>query len=313
MKKVEILKANRCQNCGAQIGADFAFCAKCAGVGRVVEKDIAEDEGAGEVAGYLPKNVRRRYAKAKSVFEVGIWSAKSLDCLFGVMLGSMNEVRNSYDELRLDNRRLRFELKGLGLVYADCLCPELSPESHEFTKRDGSTGITAGSLWHSHGFMKFDERIGARDLHSVLSPLWGKIHGSQVVDVKIIYDEDKAIKYAVKDAVKNYLSDDRMKKRLFKSSGWLPEGYRKVDKMLTKWALVHRFDWDTEDSMPDKGYGPRLDFVPMVWEVRRDFLKRWCRGESISLDLGDYKVYIIGESISKYAVIKEGGDSDELL
>jgi len=297
-----------CQGCGRLISADYAFCEECS---RIKEQVVTEGEG--EVSGRLPLNIRRRYAKAKSVFEVGIWSAKWLDCLFGVMLGSMSGVRNSYNELRLDNRRLRFELKGFGLVYADCLCPELSPESHEFKRRDGSIGMTAGLLWHNHGFMKFEERMEASDLHSVLSPLWGKIHGSQVVDVKVIYDEERAIKYAVKDAIKNYLSDDHYKKRLFKSSSWLPEGYRKVDKMVTKWALLHRFDWDSELSMPDEGYVPRLDFVPLVWEVKRDLLKRWCRGESIDLDLGDYKVYIIGKSISKYAVMKEGGDSEELL
>lgn len=300
-------RTHRCNDCGKPIEADFMLCAECAGVG--AKEDVAEGEG--EVSGSLPRNIRRRYAKAKSVFEVGVWSAKSVDCLFGVMLGSMSEVRNSYDELRLDNRRLRFELKGLGLVYADCLCGELSPESHEFIKRDGSKGVTIGSLWHDHGFMKLDEPVEARDLHSVLSPLWGKIHGSEVVDVKIIYDEDKAIKYAVKDAVKKYLSNDHYNKRLFMSRKWLPEGYRKVDKIMTKWALLHRFDWDTEESEADQGYEPRLDYIPFVWEVKRDYLKRWCRGESVSLDLGDYKVYIIGESLTKYAVINEGGVIDE--
>ncbi len=297
-----------CAGCGRQVEADFVLCAKCAGLetGEVTE-------GQGEVSGYLPRNIRRKYAKAKSVFEVGIWSAKSQDNLFGLMIGSMDGVRNSYDELRLDNRRLRFELKGLGLEYSDCLCGELSPESHEFTKRDGSRGVTAGSLWHAHGFVKLDERIEARDLHSVLSPLWGKIHGSQVVDIKIIYDEVKAIKYSVKDAVKKYLSDDHYNKRFFQSRGWLPEGYRKVDKLMTKWALLHRFDWDIEESEPDQGYEPRLDYIPFVWEVKRDFLKRWCRGESVTLDLGDYKVYILGASITKYAVRNEGGDIDELL
>jgi len=218
------------------------------------------------------------------------------------MIGSMAGLRNSYDELRLDNRRLRFELKRLGLVYEDCFCGELSPESHEFIKRDGSKGVTAGSLWHSHGFFKLDEGMEARDLHSVLSPVWGNIHGSQVVDVKVIYDEAKAIRYVVKDAMKMYLSDEHLDKRLLKSSQWLPSGYREVDKIMTKWALLHRFDWEVEQSEPDQGYAPRLDFVPMVWEVRRDFMKRWCHGESISLDLGDYKVYITGDSISKYAV-----------
>ena len=302
---------HKCANCGRQIEADFMLCAVCSGGGGVIRQDSEDDEGGGVVSGYLSRNIRRRYAKANSVFEVGVWSAKSLDNLFGLMIGSMDGVRNSYDELRLDNRRLRFELKGLGLKYSDCLCGELSPESHEFTKRDGSAGITAGSLWHAHGFVKLDERMEARDLHSVLSPLWGKIHGSQVVDVKIIYNEDKAIKYSVKDAVKKYLSNDHYNKRLFQSRGWLPEGYRKVDKIMTKWALCHcRDDYD-EGLLPYSGEKPMLDFVPMVWEVKRDFLKRWCRGESVRLDLGDYKVYIIGESITKYAVINEGGDIDD--
>ena len=97
------------------------------------------------------------------------------------------------------------------------------------------------------------------------------------------------------------------------SRNWLPEGYRKVDKELTKWALLHRFDWEVEGSEPDQGYVPRLDFIPEVWDVKRDFLKRWCRGESVDLDLGDYKVYIVGDSVTKYAVRDEGGDGDELL
>jgi len=299
-------KSARCNKCGEPIGADFMLCAKCAGLDK---EDV--DEGKGEVSGYLPINIKRRFAKAKSVFEVGIWSAKGLDYLFGVMLGSMSGVRNSYDELMLDNRRLRFELKGLGLEYSDCLCGELSPESHAFTKRDGSSGVTVGNLWHGHGLMKFAEKVEARDLHSVLSPLWGNIHGSQVVDVKIIYDEAKAIKYSVKDAVKRYLSDDHYNKRLFVSRGWLPAGYRKVDKILTKWALLHRFDWDNEVSEPEQGYEPRLEYIAYVWEVKRELVKRWCNGEGVSLDLGNYKVYIIGDNITKYAVVNEGGDIDE--
>jgi hypothetical protein len=103
--------------------------------------------------GYLPLRLRRRYAKAKVVFEVGVWAAKSIDLLFSVMMGSMAGVRNSYKELRQDNRDLRKALAKMGLEYADCFCGELSPESHQFRKRDGTLGMTVGSLWHLHGFL----------------------------------------------------------------------------------------------------------------------------------------------------------------
>jgi hypothetical protein len=257
--------------------------------------------------GYLPLRVRRRYAKAKAVFEAGIWAARKVEFLFSIMIGSMAGVRNSYVELRQDNRNMRKELAKMGLEYADCFCGELSPDSHEFRKRDGTIGVTAGNLWHLHGFFRFAEFIEAADLHSVLSPLWGKIHGSEVVNVKVETDFKKAIKYSVKDAVKHYCSEDNVLKRLLMSSGWLPRGYREVDKVLNRWALLHRYDWENEESMPDQGYAPRLEYIPYVWEQKRDYVRRWCQGESIMLDFGDYYVYIDGEriikSVGKVAVV----------
>lgn len=276
----------------------------------VVQEKIEGTRAEGQVealtddSGYLPLRLRRRYAKAKAVFEVGVWSAGSMDLLFGIMIGSMADCRNSYNELREDNRDLRKALAKMGLDYADCFCGELSPDSHEFRKRDGSVGITVGSLWHLHGFLRFKEVIKASDLHSVLSPLWGKIHGSEVVDVKILTDVKKVIKYNVKDAVKHYCSEDHVLKRLLMSDGWLPEGYREVDKVLNRWALLHRYNWDEEESMPDQGYGVRLDYIPFVWEQKRDYVRRWCGGEKLWLDMGDYRVFIDGAKIYRTDGVK---------
>jgi len=288
-------EVGRCYKCGRAIGADYSICEDCS-----ESKDDYEPKTVGESDGYLPLRVRRRYAKAKTVFEVGVWSAKKIDLLLGIMIGSMADVKNSYEELVRDNRNLRIELRRMGLQYDDCFCGELSPDSHEFVKRDGTVGVTAGNLWHVHGFFRFGEFIKASDLHSVLSPLWGKIHGSEVVDVKVLTNVEKVIKYSVKDAVKNYVSDDNRLKRLLVSDGWLPVGYREVDKVLVRWALLHRYDWDEESSMPNEGNSPRLEYIPIVWEVKREYIRRWCCGETVSLDFGDYKVIIIGDKIHKY-------------
>jgi len=286
-----------CVSCGKLIGAGYSHCEVCGGQTSSRSSSVSPDAN-GDIDSGLSLKIRRKYAKAKAVFEVGIWSAGSLDLLFSIMLGSMTDVRNSYDELKRDNRKLKYELDRMGLKYYSCFCPELSPDSHEFTKRDGSKGVTAGLLWHIHGFFKFEDYIGAADLHSVLSPLWGKIHGSQVVDVKVVHNEEKAIKYMVKDAVKMYLSDDYGNKRLFVSRGWFPPGYRDVNKVLNNWALKHQFDWENEEySEPDQGYGQRLEFIPSVWEIKREYLKAWCKGEVLSLDFGDSKVYILGKEI----------------
>lgn len=262
-----------------------------------MEKEEEKEFNDGVLAdddGYLPLRLRRRYARAKAVFEVGVWSARSIDLLFSIMIGSMADVRNSYVELRQDNLNMRKALKKMGLEYADCFCGEVSPDSHQFTRRDGTMGVTVGSLWHLHGFFRFSEDIKAADLHSVLSPLWGKIHGSEVVNVKIETDFKKAIKYSVKDAVKGYCQDGSQGRRLLMSDDWLPPGYRKVDKVLTRWALYHGANWKFDDDLDSFADGQYLAYA---WELRREYLERWCGGKAIMLDFGDYHVYIDGESI----------------
>jgi hypothetical protein len=227
-----------------------------------------------------------------------------MDLLFGVMIGSTADCRNTYVGLREDNRDLRKALAKMGLDYADCACGELSPDSHEFRKRDGSIGITVGNLWHMHGFWRFQEPIKASDLHSVLSPLWGKIHGSEVVDVKVLTDVKKVIKYNVKDAVKSYCGAESQGRRLLMSRDWLPAGYRAVDKVLTEWALYHGANWKFDDDLDNFSGG---QYIAYAWEQKRDYVRRWCRGESILLDFGDYHVYIDGarimRSVRKVAIV----------
>jgi len=255
-------------------------------------------------AGYLPLRARRRYAKAKCVFEAGVWSARSVDLILSIMMGSMAGVRNSYVELREDNRDLRKALAKMGAEYADCFCGELSPESHQFTKRDGTLGVTVGELWHLHGFFRFKESIRAADIHSVLSPLWGKLHGSEVVNVKVETDFKKAIKYSVKDAVKGYCGAESQGRRLLMSRDWLPPGYRAVDRVLSQWALYHGGNWKYDEDFGGYQGG---DYIAYAWEQKRDYLWRWCQGEVLWLDFGDYSVYIEGakiiRSVRKDAVV----------
>lgn len=253
--------------------------------------------------GYLPLKVRRRYAKALQTFVAGMYYAESENLLLKVMIGSMPEVRNTYHELRQDNEDLRKLLRKMGLAYADCGCAELSPESHQFVKRDGSVGMTVGSLWHIHSIWRFREFIRYSDLHSVLSPIWGKKHGSYVVDVVDIPSIEKAVKYAVKDAIKNYCSDDNSRKRLFKSHNWLPPACRDVEKALNHWALYHGANWRLDDDLDSFSGG---EYIAYAWEVRNDYFRRWCRGEEIVLDMADYFRIIKGD-IEKLVKKPKGG------
>ncbi len=244
--------------------------------------------------GYLPLKVRRRYAKALKTFEAGIYYAESPDLLLKIMIGSMPGVRNSHSELRQDHEDLRKQLRKMGLDYEDCGCPELSPESHEFVKRDGTIGRTVGKLWHLHSIWRFREFIRYSDLHSVLSPLWGKMHGSEVVDVVDVKSIEKAVKYAVKDAVKNYCSEDHHRKRLFRSRDWLPPACRDVEKLLNRWALYHGANWRFDDDLDSFTGG---EYIAYAWDIRNDYFRRWCSGESITLDMAEQNLIIEGDVV----------------
>lgn len=254
----------------------------------------ADSDDLLDESGYLPLKVRRRYAKAKSTFEAGVYYAEDVSLLMGIMIGSMAGVRNTYSELRQDNEDLRKRLRKLGLDYADCGCAELSPDSHEFVKRDGTIGRTVGNLWHIHAIWRFAEFIKAGELHSVLSPLWGKKHGSDVVDVKVLPSVEKAIKYAVKDAVKHYCSEDHNGKRLFVSRNWLPPMCREVEKVLNHWALFHGANWKPDDDLDEFAGG---QYIAYAWDIRNEYFRRWCSGGTVWLNMGDYHVYIDGERI----------------
>jgi hypothetical protein len=260
-------------------------------------EDNQENESSGDVqleGGYLPLKVRRRYAKAVKTFEAGIWYAGSVELLLKVMVGSMPGVRNTYPELRQDNEDLRKQLRKMGLEYADCGCAELSPESHEFVKRDGTIGMTVGKLWHIHSIWRFREFMRYSDLHSVLSPLWGKMHGSEVVDVVDVQSIEKAVKYAVKDAVKNYCSEDHQSKRLFRSKDWLPPGCRDVEKLLNHWALYHGANWRLDDDLDSFTGG---EYIAHAWDIRNDLFRRWCCCESVTLDMADCNLIIKGDVV----------------
>jgi hypothetical protein len=234
----------------------------------------------------LPMFLKRKYAKAKRQFELGLWG-QNFDCIKAVTLttwdksimlrgDSRGESRNSWKHIVLDNRHLRERLHKLGLVYEDSFCCEISPKSH---------------LLHLHGFMRFDQPIDGGYLHEILSENWGDIHGSPVVWVKDIFDTKKAIDYDVKHALKNYVSEGFHSMRILRSKSWLPPGWKKAQKAIVRWALSKR-DWDIADEETVVPEAFEREYVPDKWGVANDFLRKWCEGEAIELDLDDRRIYI---------------------
>ena len=256
-------------------------------------------DGCFNAGSRLPLSERRRYAKAKSIFEVGVWAVESMDLILGVDLTTKADYRNSWELLRRDNRRLRYELPGAcGIEYEDCFCSELTPEGHEYMRRAGTVGMTVGNLFHLHGFMKLEKPIGAVDMHSILSPLWEKIHGSKVVWVQDLYNIEGIMAYNVKHAVKHYADLGSANRRLLKSDGWLPPGYRSVDKVLNKWALAHLYDWENvEDFAPGTEGMEHDEYIPYVWDIKREYLRKWCFGERVLLQFNHGYCLIEGTRI----------------
>jgi hypothetical protein len=233
---------------------------------------------------YLIHVGKKRYAQAILKIVAGVVSAPDLSRVFGVMMGSMPNVRNDYVLFRSDHGNLRRDLRKMGLEFSDCLSGELSPESHEYTKRDGSLGVTAGLCWHGHGVMKVQQPIKRADLWSILCPMWGKIHGSEIVDVKIIDSVKRVTEYIVKDIIKNYLTPENRNHRLLMSDGYLPYGFRDVDKFLTHWAIWHGAGWSPESVLSNQREWLIGEYIPFCWNVKREYLLMWCKGESFELE-----------------------------
>lgn len=162
----------------------------------------------------LSRKLRRKYAKAKQAFELGIWCSEDIDLVKGfTVTTAMNTFtkkgrsRNTWSQLVQDWRNMRKALRKAGILAEDCSCVEISPVNH---------------LLHMHGFFRLQAPYYAADLHKMVSEHWEKIHGAKVVWIKDLWDVDGAVKYDVKHAVKNYLAEGYNSMRLIKSKGWWP-------------------------------------------------------------------------------------------
>jgi hypothetical protein len=255
----------------------------------------------------LSRKMSKKYAICKRKFELGIWG-HDLNLLKGVYLTTWSEAKqskgkfvgqskNNYRFLREDMREMKRQLLDEGLVYESCFCPEYSPKSH---------------LLHTHGFMRFEKIIRSAELHGVISRVWGKVHDSPVVYVKDIYSVKQAVEYDLKDAVKNYVQAESFGGRVLCSRGWLPSGWKEVQKILWSWCSEVKYpDWvkTGEDVynfelMQDED-GAHREYVYLAKEIMNDYLYRWCCGEAIKLELFDRTIFIQGTEIY------ERMDSDE--
>jgi len=239
----------------------------------------------------LPMNEKRRYAKAKRCFELGIWG-RDLALIKGVELTTRLGHRNNWLELKQDNKDLRKKLRKEGWFEADCFCAEVSAKNH---------------LLHLHGFYRLNYYMEAAEVHRLLSDYWDAIHGAPVVWVQDIYSFKGLMMYNVKHALKNYVNLEFGYLRMLKSKGWLPLGWKPMLKVLVKWALEHRAKFNAEEVenyLEEADYEDGVEFldsyVPMAWEVMNDYIWRWCHDEIIMLDFKGYGVTIEGDKIREF-------------
>jgi hypothetical protein len=139
--------------------------------------------------------------------------------------------------------------------------------------------------------------MGAAELHSVLCPLFGKIRGAEVVDVIVINTIEQYLKYTVKDALKRYCDDENFSKRLLKSDGWYPVGFRRVEKILKTWALWHGASWSPDADFANYSLG---EYIPFAWDVSKAYLKEWCRGLGLRLEIKGSIFYIQHEFVDEF-------------
>lgn len=195
--------------------------------------------------------------------------------------------RNTWKQLKLDVRLLRCYLKKAGLDFEDCLVCEETPGK---------------GLLHLHGFFRVEGGIDSKLLHEVLSIYWEAIHHAPVVWVEDIFWVKGMIDYDVKHALKNYLgyngesyeADGLVSRRILRSKGWLPLGWKEALKVFVKWALTKRDWWDDES---EGDVISLLEYVPFKWEVMKEMVWRWCNGEEVLVDFSERYYLVHGNKI----------------
>lgn len=221
---------------------------------------------------------RRRYARAKQTFELGIWGYP-MKLIKGVELTTRLGYRNEWGFMKQDNQNLRKKLRVDGILAEDCFVPEISPKNR---------------LLHLHGFYRLVVPMQAVQLHEILSELWDNIHGAPVVWVQDIYSAKGLMIYNVKHALKNYIQPESM--RMLKSKGWLPVGWKEVLKVLVRWALEHGAKWTYDKDYLDDFQG---EYVAFAWDILKEYVFRWCNDEIITLEFRDVTVEIRGDYIKE--------------
>jgi hypothetical protein len=241
--------------------------------------------------------LKRVYARACRKFEIGLWGIEPERVKCVTLTTGLNAVmdeqdrkgesRNNWKQMVQDNRFLRQRMAKDGLPYQDCFCSELSPNNH---------------LIHLHGFMRFEKYYSFSDIHEKLSKHWGDIHNSPVVWVKDMWDVKGAIAYDVKHTLKNYIGErfeyGGRPPRILCSKGWLPPGWRKVQKEINRWAS-EKVDWvPEEDDIVKESYYAH-EYVPFKWEVAKDMMQKWCEGQEVYLErMGIFTELLWGDTIS---------------
>lgn len=259
----------------------------------------------------LSVNLKKKYARAKRQFELGLWGV-NCDCVYAVTLttwseavmvagDSAGESRNNWNQMVKDNRQLRFKMRKLGYDYEDSWCCEISPVNH---------------LLHLHGFIKFNQPLKDIEFNGVklseasfriaLSETWEKVHRSKIVYVEPLWDSKHCVNYDVKHAVKNYISEGFNSMRILRSKGWLPSGWKIAVKAVTRWAM-DKVDWLPEDGEePVEEYFSH-EYIWHKWEVAADYLRQWCEGKSVELDIsGGVTIWLNGNEIIEGVIESDG-------
>jgi hypothetical protein len=251
----------------------------------------------------LSRNLKRRYAKALQTFELGLYGVEperikcvTLTTWSDAMMkrkGEKDISRNNWKQIVKDNNFLKIAMAKDGFPYRYCFCGEISPKN---------------KLIHLHGFMVFEKSYDYALIHEKLSKHWKRIHDSEIVWVKDMWDTRGAIAYDCKHAVKNHVGETfiysdsgRMLRMILKSRDWFPPGCMEMLKTLRRWTS-EKVDFipEDEDEVTEEYWG--REYMPFKWEMMKDYLRRWCEGEELLLYMKDWVLLIQGDKIIKMEI-----------
>jgi len=216
----------------------------------------------------LTRAQSRRAARVYEKIEVGFYVGK-FEQYREVTLTTKAGVNNDLKTFTADMRKLIMALRRRGYEF-EYLCERgLAPKN---------------KLIHNHMVLRMIKTPnGGYYLDGKLvSQLWQKIHGAYRVEVSDIKSKKRYTKYVARHMIKAMKEIDA---RLMISSGWMPQGWAKVRKLLCAWVLVG---------------SPEPEARKQRWSEMKTLYHRWAAGNQVVLPYRKYWIDLQEYGKSEY-------------